>query len=164
MKKKSFFKKHITKFVATLLFSCLALVGFNTTSASASPAQSISQFNIYAYGYDAYGTGTGWYRNTTGNINRSNLKDLWCITTQVGYGSIDFVKIDGVRVNYNDNKNAWLKNGNVVTGWQDEIIINDNSFVSSLSNGNHTITIQCSTRNTFPSRTLTSTAHFNVVG
>lgn len=163
MRKKTLLKKHVTKFVAIVLFSCMTLIGFSSTSVSASPAKSISSFNIYAYGYDANGEGIGWHGNTTANISRSNLYDLWCITQQVGYGSIDYVKIDGTNVKYTDDKSAWLKSGREVTGWQDVIKITDNSFVSNLSNGRHTITIQCSTRNTFPYRSLTATAHFNIV-
>ncbi len=160
MRKSSFTKKFLTKVVAAVVFATIALVGFNAKTASAGPAQSISQLDIVAYGYDSWGSGRGWKSSYTGTITRDNLHDLWVNTFQTGYGSVDCVKIDGSNVSYTDDKKPY--GSGVINNFTNSITITDNSYVKSLSSGRHTITVQCSSRNTFPSRTVSDSVSFNV--
>ena len=158
-RKSSLTRKFLTKVVAAVV-ATIALVGFNSQTASAGPAQSISSFEIEAYGYDSNDTGIGWNGSYTGTISRENLHDLWLITYQHGYGSIDYVKIDGVNVSYNADKKA--VGSGVIYDWRNIVYITDNNYIGNLSSGRHTITVQCSSRNTFPSRTLSDSVTFNV--
>jgi hypothetical protein len=131
--------------------------------ASASPAQSISSFDIISYAYHISDGGPGWYADEDVTISKSDLTGLWCNTTQEGYGNISSVKIDGRSVDYNVyNKVPGTKDGNVVLGWITQIKITDSSYISNLSSGSHTLSVVCSTTNTFPSRTLSSSVTFNV--
>lgn len=134
--------------------------GFKVGKISKSPAKSISSFDIFSYGYN-YGK-NGWYASNVGTISKSNLSGLWCNTIQEGYGSLDYVKIDGTNVKYTYTQEAGSQSGNEVTGWIYKISITDSDYIRNLSSGSHTILISCSTRNTFPSRTLADRITFNV--
>lgn len=124
-------------------------------------AQSISSLSIIGYGWDANGAGNGWKGSYVGDINRSDLKDLWINTYQTGYGKIDYVKIDGKNVAYDYDKFAEEQYGEV-KHWYHSIIIKDNELVKNLSTGHHTFEVRISLTNTTPYRSLSAEATFNI--
>ena len=101
------------------------------------------------------------------NLSKSSAPFTF-VAIQYGNGNISDVSIDGKSHNsrqYKDTKKAFQTNMyRVVTSWIDTIIIND-SALTNLSNGTHTLRVVCSPSSRFDSNSKQQikTIKFNLV-
>lgn len=100
------------------------------------------------FGIDSYSTKKGYYEETGGVINRSDLP-LNCLVWWTGNPArISLIKIDGKLTSYSEGqlkvitKNVW----GTPTQFAEKITFN-NDVISNLSNGMHTVIITCSSEN-----------------
>ena len=108
-----------------------------------------------------------WYTEPGKELSRSSAPFRF-VAVQYGNGNISDVSIDGKSLNsrqYKDTKKAFQTNMyRAVTSWIDTIIIND-SALTNLSNGTHTLRVVCSPSSRFDtnSKQQIKTIKFNLV-
>lgn len=108
-----------------------------------------------------------WYTEPGKELSRSSAPFRF-VAVQYGNGNISDVSIDGKSLSsrqYSDSKRPYKTNVyNVVVSWVDYIFIND-SALTNLSNGTHTLRVVCSPSSRFDtnSKQQIKTIKFNLV-